>query len=122
MIRRTVVSAAAIGYRRPVSAAAVIAEIGTRLAEAAPPNSRVLLFGSHARDDADAGSDYDLLVIEPEVADRFGEAVRLRRALRGVRAPIDVIVVDADVARRRATVPGTLVERALREGRLLVET
>jgi predicted nucleotidyltransferase len=116
------VSARRIGYRRRMSPPDVIEAISSRLAAAAPPNSRVVLFGSHARSEASAGSDYDVLVIEPEVSDRFGEAVRLRRALRGVRAPIDVVVVDEDHARRRATVRGTLVERALREGRLLAQT
>ncbi len=100
----------------------VIDEIGTRLARTAPPNSRVVLFGSHARGDADPGSDFDVLVIELEVEDTVAEAVRLRRALRGLRVPIDVVVVDDDLARRRGAVKGTMVERALREGRELVHT
>ena len=50
------------------------------------------------------------------------EAVRLRRELEDVLAPIDVVVVDRDLARRRAAVRGTLVERALREGRVLADT
>jgi hypothetical protein len=36
--------------------------------------------------------------------------------------PIDVIVVDEAKAKRRAVVRGTMVERALREGRLLAQT
>src|SRR6185369_7931493 len=60
----------------------VIEEIGARLARAAPPKSRVLLFGSHARGTADAGSDFDVLVIEPTVDRPIAEAVRLRRELR----------------------------------------
>jgi hypothetical protein len=39
-----------------------------------------------------------------------------------VRVPIDVIVVDDDLARRRGAVKGTMVERALREGLELVRT
>jgi predicted nucleotidyltransferase len=100
----------------------VIEEIGARLSRVAPPNSRVVLFGSHARGDADEGSDFDVLVIEPEVADSVAESVRLRRELRGLRVPIDVVVVDGDLARRRSAVKGTMVERALREGRELVHT
>lgn len=39
------------------------------LARSAPRDSRVVLFGSHARGEADEGSEYDILVIEAEVTD-----------------------------------------------------
>jgi uncharacterized protein len=99
---------------------AKIAEAGRRISAAAPA-ARVILFGSHAREEADVQSDLDLLVIEPEVDDAAGESVRLRRALRGLSIPADIVVVDAALARRRSAVPGTMVERALREGRVLVD-
>ena len=100
----------------------VIAEIGARLAAVVPLGSRVVLFGSRARGEAADGSDVDILVIEPEVVDAAQEAVRLRRELRGLGVPIDMVVIDEATAARRRVVLGTLVERALREGRLLVET
>ncbi len=100
----------------------VIDTIGELLARAVPPNSRVFLFGSHARGTADHGSDYDVLVIEPTVDSPIRESVRLRRQLRGLGVPIDVVVMDDAKARRRAVVRGTMVEQALREGRLLAET
>jgi len=105
-----------------VTSAEIIEEIRVRISRAAPPDSRVILFGSRARGEADDGSDFDVLVIEPEVEDSAGEAVRLRRELRDVLAPIDVVVVDRELARRRAAVRGTMVERALREGRVLADT
>ena len=74
----------------------VIEEIGTRLAKVTPPRSRVLLFGSHARGTADDGSDFDVLVIEPAVESPVSEAVRLRRELRGLGVPIDVVVMDEE--------------------------
>ena len=97
----------------------VIDEIGRRLARAAPANSRIVLFGSRARGDADSGSDVDVLVIEPFVDDPVQESVRLRGELRGLGLPIDVVVFAQDDAQRRSTVRGTVVERALREGRIL---
>jgi predicted nucleotidyltransferase len=102
--------------------AEVIDEIGRRLADAAPAGSRVVLFGSRARNGADIGSDYDVLVIEPELEDAAAESVRLREMLDDLGAPIDVVVVDDAVAERRARVAGTMVERALREGRELART
>jgi len=105
-----------------VTSAEIIEEIGARLARAAPSNSRVVLFGSYARGQADEGSDYDILVIEPEVADAAQESVRLRAELGDLLVPIDVVVIDRERARRRASVRGTMVERALREGRVLADT
>jgi predicted nucleotidyltransferase len=110
------------GYGLRVTQAQVIAEISRRLQRAVPAGSQVVLFGSRARDEAASDSDYDVLVIEPEVADPMKESVRLRRELSGLRAPIDVIVVPADHAERRAKVRGTVVDRALREGRVLART
>lgn len=97
----------------------LIEEIGRRLAEAAPARSRIVLFGSRARGEEHARSDVDLLVIEPSVSDPIQESVRLRRVLRGLGVPIDVLVFAQDEANRRSAVRGTVVERALREGRLL---
>lgn len=99
---------------------AIIVEAGRRISAAAP-EARVILFGSHAREDATPGSDLDLLVIEPEVENAATESVRLHRTLRGLGVPADVVVVDEDLARRRSKVAGTMVERAFREGRVLVD-
>jgi predicted nucleotidyltransferase len=53
-----------------------------RLVAAARPK-QIILFGSHARGDADDHSDIDLLVVEPVVDDRFEEMIRLNRAPNG---------------------------------------
>lgn len=99
----------------------LIEEIGCRLAEATPARSRVVLFGSRVRRDSQPRSDVDVLVIEPSVGDPVQESVRLRRVLRGLGVPIDVLVVAQEEASRRSAVRGTVVERALREGRVLLD-
>ena len=96
----------------------LIAEAGRRLAEAAP-DARVVLFGSYARGEAGPGSDLDLLVIEPELRSRRDEFVRLRKKLRGLDVPIDLIVVDTTYAEKWGPVRGTMVNEALRDGRVL---
>lgn len=101
---------------------AFIDQAGRALAGAASAPAKVILFGSRARGDADDGSDFDFLVIEREVGDRLAEAVKLRRALRGFGFPVDVIVMDEALAERRSKVRGTMVDRALREGRLVAES
>lgn len=98
----------------------VAEEIARRLVDVIPARSRVVLFGSIARGDSHVRSDIDLLIIEPSVDDAIAEAVRLRAALRGLKVPIDVLVFGEEDARRRSAVPGTVVECALREGRILL--
>jgi predicted nucleotidyltransferase len=88
------------------------------LAEAANP-ARIVLFGSHARGDAGEDSDIDLLVIEPEVEDRTREMVRLRRLLRPLRIPVDILVYSAEEVARWGEQPGTALYWALREGRVV---
>lgn len=100
----------------------VIAEIARRLGEAVPPGSEVVLFGSRARGNAADDSDYDVLVIEPSVESPIDESVRLRRTLDDLGCPIDVVVFSAERAASRARVRGTVVERARREGRVLVSS
>jgi predicted nucleotidyltransferase len=91
-----------------------------RIIEAAKP-SRVVLFGSYARGDADAGSDLDLLVIEPEVKNRGEEMVRLRAAVGRIGAGVDLLVYSEEEAAQRGQVPGTVVYWALKEGKVLYD-
>jgi predicted nucleotidyltransferase len=96
----------------------LIAEAGRRLAAAAP-NARVILFGSRARGEGHSDSDLDLLVIEPELKSRRAEFVRLREALGNLGVPIDLVVVPASHVDEWGHFEGTLLNDALREGRVL---
>ena len=89
------------------------------LALAAPKAAQIVLFGSHARGDANEGSDLDFLVIENVVENRAREMVRLRRALRPLRVAADVLVYSRDEVTRWGQQPGTALYWALREGRIV---
>lgn len=95
-----------------------IEEAVRALVEVAHPE-RVILFGSYARGNAREDSDVDLLVIEREVPDKAKEMVRLRRALRPLRIPVDVLVASVAEVEDIGHLPGTPIYWALREGRAL---
>jgi len=95
---------------------------GQRLVEAAGSSARVILFGSAARGELTRDSDLDFLVIERQVDSPLAEAVRLRDAVGRVGRPVDVIVMDEELAGRRAKVRGTMVHHALREGRVVARS
>jgi len=84
----------------------------------AAPGSRVIVFGSWARGDASPDSDLDILVVEPEVKNRYDEMVRLARLLGEHLVPADVIVISQSSFERWRDVPNSLAWRAVREGRL----
>jgi predicted nucleotidyltransferase len=98
---------------------AVIREAGRRMLQAAPPGSRVILFGSHARRQAGEHSDLDFLVIEPEVEDVVEETYRLRCTLRGLDVFADVVLVSEGEVETWGDVYGTVIHAALGEGRTL---
>lgn len=92
--------------------------VAERLREAAP-DAVVILFGSHARDDDEEDSDLDLLVVAPQVESSYAEAARLERALDGIDAATDIIVVDRETYEKWADEPCTVVHEAARDGRIL---
>jgi predicted nucleotidyltransferase len=99
----------------------VIDEIRQRILQACPSISLIVLFGSRARGEAGADSDYDLLVVAPPDVPAGTRAARLRLALWDVPGSFDVVVVsETDFEATRGFRSG-LVHRALAEGVVLHE-
>jgi hypothetical protein len=61
-------------------------------------------------------------VVEPTVASKAEEMVRLRAVLDPLGIAADVVVVPHDYLEEWGEVPGTLLHEALTEGRVLAET
>lgn len=91
------------------------------LKEAASP-CRIILFGSYATGSPSPESDLDFLVIESSLQDRRAEMVRLRRVLRPLRIPVDLLVVCEEDVRNWGHLPGTVLYPALRQGKVLHES
>ena len=82
---------------------------------------RVILFGSHARGEAGADSDVDILVVLEDGADKRGSAIAIRRSLSDVPMAKDIIVSTPEEIARRGQLVGSVLRPALREGRVLHE-
>lgn len=83
--------------------------------------SRVVLFGSQARGDANSQSDVDLLVVFANVdaGDRRERQVAIRHALEDMPFAKDVLVASDE--RYQQPLPGTAVKSAVAEGITLYE-
>lgn len=99
----------------------VIREAARRLGEAARKPARVILFGSHARGEADQGSDLDFLVVQEDGFSRRREVVRLQAALSPLRVPAEVLVISHEEA-AKVDRAGDAVRAALSEGVLVYES
>lgn len=98
-----------------------VIEQATRLINKAAPDATVILFGSYARNNQRADSDLDLLVVEPVVANRRAEMVRLRKVLKPLGIPVDVLVVSRRIFKEWRDTPNTILYAAATEGRVLHE-
>jgi len=80
---------------------------------------RIILFGSHARGDAGADSDIDLLVVMSVEGSKRKTRLNIRAALHDISMPKDVIVSDSSEFEWRKDVVGTIEWPAYREGKVL---
>ncbi len=119
MAASIVVPTRVLRYGVAVEPQEIIEAAGKTLAELADDPVKILLFGSRARGDAGPESDYDFLVVERDLKDRKAEMIRLRRALRPLGVPCDVLVVSERYAEEWAGALNSTMHSALTEGRVL---
>jgi predicted nucleotidyltransferase len=98
----------------------LLEEIIRRILTVSDPE-QIFLFGSHARGEAGADSDFDLLVIEAGVERPRQRSIEVRRALRKLLVPIDVIVATPHQIERYRDSPGLIYSTVLNEGQVLYE-
>jgi len=92
-----------------------------RLIAVAHSPLKVILFGSYARGDADAGSDIDLLVVEREISDPVEEYLKLHRAASENGVGLDLLIMTESEFEKKRDWWTTPVYAAVREGKILYE-
>ena len=95
---------------------AILDEIVRRVVEVAQPD-RIILFGSAARGDMGPDSDMDLLVVKSGVPHRRRLAQEIDHSLRGIRMPVDIVVVTPEEVEKYRDTVGPIIRPALREGK-----
>jgi predicted nucleotidyltransferase len=87
------------------------------------PNAKVLLFGSQARGNNTADSDYDLLIIcdvELSPKQKIGYLSELNFELvRLLKKPFDILLNSQKEIEKKKQIPGHVVSWAIKEGVLL---
>ena len=90
--------------------------------EVGPPEKK-FLFGSYVRGKMNKNSDLDLLVVSGNnVKNTRKESVRIRRALKEVSMPMDIIVVRKKSFAELSNVPGFIYNEVLNNGEMVYET
>jgi uncharacterized protein len=92
-----------------------------RIVSIAHPH-KVILFGSVVAGKPDIHSDVDILVVtRGEIESSRKESVRIRRALRGITMPMDILVIPEKRLQALADQPGLIYREAVRHGRVVYD-
>ncbi len=108
----------ATAFRTPAADDPALAEVVRSLVDAYQAE-RIYLFGSVARGDACADSDYDLLIVVRDDAPGKRSSRLAYEALRGTGTAVDVLVCTSSYFEDRRSLKASLPGTVLREGRLL---
>ena len=83
------------------------------------PGSKILLFGSRARKDNSADSDYDFLVITRDTIDIRKKRIlksMMRKELAKYKIPADILIQSEDEINSKKEITGHILKQVLQEG------
>ncbi|MCZ7626688.1 MAG: nucleotidyltransferase domain-containing protein [Candidatus Methylomirabilis sp.] len=93
-----------------------------RIIEVSRPQ-QLILFGSYIRGETKVNSDLDILVVVPDdIKSPRQESVRIRRELRDILMPMDILVVPHGRWEQLKELPGTVYREAWMRGRIVYES
>jgi uncharacterized protein len=100
--------------------AAHIADMVRRMVDRTSP-SRVILYGSYARNEADPDSDVDLLVLFDELDNRRDVVTALYESVKEINVPKDILIATTSEYERFRTVVNTTFYNIGGDGKVLYE-
>ncbi len=98
----------------------VLKQMVEKLREEFDPE-KIILFGSYAYGEPTEDSDIDLMVVMETAEQPHKRAVSLRKSLRAIRFPKDIVVKTPEEFARFKDIVGTIVYPAAHKGRVLYE-
>jgi predicted nucleotidyltransferase len=98
----------------------LIDEIVRRVLSVIRPD-RIILFGSAATGPMTKDSDIDLLIVQASNDDPRGQWAEVRRALRGLGYPFDILFIDTDWFDASKTVVGGIAYPAHKYGMVIYD-
>lgn len=99
----------------------VIDEI-VRCVTSAVPAQRIILFGSAATGQMTQDSDIDLLVVNEKIEDPWAERLAVRRSLKDLAYPFDIILMTTARFEETKGVIGGIAYPANKHGKTIYET
>ncbi len=82
---------------------------------------KIILFGSVATEKTNENSDIDLLVIQDTTSPRHRRSAEIRKALIGLRFPIDILVYTPQEFENEQKDKYSFLSQALKTSRLIYE-
>jgi uncharacterized protein len=89
-----------------------------RVAHESLPGAEVLLFGSHARENASLESDYDILLIIPNelsAKEKLPIRTNIRKSLLNIGIRSDILIQSKSEVEIKKKLPGHIVRRIFSE-------
>ena len=99
---------------------AQIKEVTRRIVENYKPE-KAILFGSYAKGNPSVDSDLDLLVIKNSHLPRYKRGSEIRKHLRGMKIPIDLVVYTNEEIARWQDIKMAFITTAIQTGVILYE-
>jgi uncharacterized protein len=82
---------------------------------------KVILFGSYAYGKPTEDSDLDILVVKEMNLDRHKRSREIKKFLRGIKIPIDLIVYSKDEIQSWSNTEAAFITQIVKNGKVLYE-